>query len=1526
MNNKNAAVSKHLDCIRSALLGLEATGPAGFEGLLKVVLTELVQAPFRLAASGLQGGLDGRTVDSSNDIAFEAKRYSGKIPRSEVISKIADFARNNNSPDRLWVLGATTEVSAQLAADIKHDGDQNNVSTLILDWIEQPLPLLAVATVAAGSTAIDFLLTHSNFVSRQAKGSRRALVIGFKSIAEHPAYHLLLNKLRSSFVTSELAITKATDANKIWREAAFKDPSVARTYLGQALAISSLSDVEINRSALREKLTENFNTEKCAVLFGDEGQGKSWLAAQVCREHNGIALFASAERFADINERDFREFLVDLLVEQTGGYSNIETIKRRWHHRLKAWQDRSPISRVLVVVDGVNQRQKIGWDRLLNSLYYLLKEIGGLLVITTRPKYWKDCVSQGLDFSPKLVEVPKWTPSERDELLQRRGIKIEWLDEATLKTLENPRLLGVAVETLPLADKSVWVGLTPKRILFEHLRASQREAFEVETYKDLTNRISDHARHVLENLIDSQTRLPHGFVDESGAVIETRFFVPTEGPSNTYSLRDEGLTLALGYALVDRLWQAKNLNKNIAELTTRLIDPIHAIDISADVVLAALLVCALDDIRFESSIFSNLLDAFSSLQNTGEKRFDELFEIVKHKPIELFDSIARISLGGCVSLNEDWLIHAAFEVGRSEAGWQTMKLAIHNWLRYYNKDAAAQVFRRVFSSDSEYTNEVQTIQEEIQGVLQRLSVFEEDLLSQMTEVAGALDKLFSLALKFLAGRELAPFAESFVAMGLSFGIDRHIHSARRAFEQLTTFNRIDREEAKVAFLKAIEPLMLHKSSMAGQWTIVRMQHASNDLSAINSAVSMAKKLRKNNSQLELPSPNQWRQTKAADLNAERPVDFAEGVARFRAIETARLLQHMGQTAEDYDYRQLLALACRFEPELAIEKASKLIAEFETRGGLALRQLTFNGEDHRPLMLRKTATRLKNRAKNNDLFSPLPIHDCVVLKQFLYVYVIQHLTASEQLHCLINETFGPNLPLDVIPNLKPQKSDAVVKALREALESDNEGVIFGVLAALLANPKIANAALEVELLKCLESKSQLVKTMCLQVATTIDSASIRRAFIESNWTQKTVKGDLLESWFGSALLISACKNQEITIQELLARMSSDAWFEAAKHLGHVIVEPLALSLIQKLRAAKIVIGELLPPTFDLSISNSAYPSYPPYTKAESSDESNGVTLKMLFSDASKIDDHFYLEQKKLNALATRFFEQLFNSEANLFVQQITLDDLKRLVSVSPSLLEDIVVLVEQATSVEFPWLRNIALAAANLVSTREPQRAAALFVRASEAIGVITQALGDKLTSEHYAIWSSGDSLELRHLWRNRLLTSSNDAVLALEVLAAERFGALEFIRMYVSELHQSDSTLDQAYAVRIAGYSSQFAYMSAYFEKQSYLLGMLGEAARNSKAAFDSAQWADEWVRKMWRAKTVTEFWRYLIIASTAIDARVSVQPPKKSKWVRFASVFRIVRAKSINDEDRKREKLLFGCDAPARIFITGGAPTEPKS
>jgi hypothetical protein len=950
---------------------------------------------------------------------------------------------------------------------------------------------------------------------------------------------------------------------------------------------------------------------------------------------------------------------------------------------------------------------------------------------------------------------------------------------------------------------------------------------------------------------------------------------------------------------------------------TQLIEPINSMDRTADVLFASLLICALDVIRFDPAIFSVLLDAFANLQNVSDQRFEEFVEIIKHQPEALFDTLKVLCLEQGRRINHDWFIHAAFLVATTNLGWSAAEVAIHHWLHCYNKDPIEQATRYHKQTDADYAERVEKKKAEIDGELANLSAFERHLLDQMTEVPSEPDDLISLALRLLAGHSLVPFGDSFVAMGMAFALDRNIYKARKEFQQLTTFNRIDRTKTKDAFERAIEPLRMEETSRGGQWTVVRMLYASGVETDAAEANLLANELRKDWHHFEPPSPDEWSQVKVANPDAVRPIDMEQGLQRFTALDVEKMRQTMGVSGEDHNFGDFLPVAARFEPDAAVKKTRSILVGLLTRTGFPLRQVILNSEDHLPLVDADLAVSLVKRVQESSDFETLPEQDQWVCRAFTFYYAAGQISAGEQLGCMTGKALGSDYLLSVIPSLKPQPTEEIVSAVREALQRSDEDAAYGALAAALYGQTRITSELEDQILACSRGTSSKLRAVAYELATYNVLVNVRKAHMRSNWNAATADEKTYEGWFGSMLLVEASAHGELPVDGLLNRISPKTWFSAAERLGKAFTEPLADCFVQRLRGGVAATREIQPPSADLRLSKSEPAPFPFLSIEETDRDGERFPKQRSLKDVLGTDDDFDEKQNRLNSVAKAFFEELKDSDARLLVQNITVDDLRRLVCEVPTLLSDLVEIVDQADSAQFVWLKNLAFAVANLISGQSPEHAVALLKRASSSQGFVTVALGDDLTLEHQAIWGAELSKPIKTLWRQRLLGSENDAMLAREVLAAERFGAAEFIKSIILKLASSDDSLDQAYAITIAGYSIQSKEFADIMSKHIGDKGLSGQAAKHGLSEHENSIWAGHWVEGMWNAHTPEEFWRCLIIAKTSLDARVSAEVPTTSRWASYAPVFRRARKVAIKGRTKERKKRLLGQEVPEPIFIS---------
>ena len=113
----------------------------------------------------------------------------------------------------------------------------------------------------------------------------------------------------------------------------------------------------------------------------------------------------------------------------------------------------------------------------------------------------------------------------------------------------NPRLLGMAVDLFDKAAITHFDELTVSRLLFEHMRMSERNAATLQTARDFALTLQSHADKILSRVKNKQLDDLRIFQGEFTAVADGRFFHAVDGDPTRYSLKDDGLTLALGFSV-----------------------------------------------------------------------------------------------------------------------------------------------------------------------------------------------------------------------------------------------------------------------------------------------------------------------------------------------------------------------------------------------------------------------------------------------------------------------------------------------------------------------------------------------------------------------------------------------------------------------------------------------------------------------------------------------------------------------------------------------------------------------------------------------------------------------------------------------------------------------------------------------------------------------------------------------------------------------------------------------------------------
>lgn len=1504
-------MQKKLETLRKALTSLKATGKDGFEGLLALALGRITQNPMRLATSGYQFGIDGQGEDHCNPVCFEAKRYSSSLSRETVLTKIADLGRRDDEADILWVLGATTEVPNQLAQHLRTDGMDKGVATLILDWNANGIPALAVTLANAGDDIGKWIAARSKY-----NASANALSKILTELRVHSDYVQRWSALSKQFLASEISTNNATVENKKWLEETLQSEVIARQRLGQPTAPCSSQIPVLERGEIQLKIKNRLETEASVVIVGEEGRGKSWAAAQTARNASGLAIIIGAEKFEGRSSDKVEDLIIHELARQCG---DGDEQPKRWQRRVDAWCTNRPANPFIVVVDGINQRPDVAWDRMLTLLEGWLVERGGKLIVTSRPGYFARSVRRGFERGTP-ISIGNWTSEERDEILSQKGIQQDWLDPVTKVSLLNPRLLGIALTVLPAEQDVAWKGLTVERLLFEHIMKTQINQFENETPENVCLRLSKDAGRVLDQIDTGETELPTPvFESETRAVAESRFFQSIGGPHGGYTLKDEGLNLALGFAVVDRLWTAKTRGSELIQTASALLDPVAAVDASTPVVTAAMYICAFDDERFDPEIFKCLVSAFCNLQNLAEGAYPQFFDALSRHPDTALIAIKNGLLERRSQINAAWLSAAACDLFNAGQTKQVTKHAVQEWLKHVNINAVDQQsgYGRV---DEQVRERANTRQQEIDLRIDSFSTFERRLFEECHVVEGNVERLLALAIQMLAGQPLAPWAKSFVHLGFAFNLDHSLYKSLKLFQQLTHFNTIDPIEAASAFEKSVEPFRLHGTSQTGRWTLVRMLYATGNEKLSEEAKNTVKELcadrddPKYFSQIE-----NYCASDPCDPASLHPENVDKTIDDYKKIDVTELFSHMSHSQQDRFRDAALCAVSRFGPDVAIAKNRELAEAIVHREKMHLRQLALNGTSVIPLMTADKANALAKRLRSKNYLSTLQENDRRVVQMFMLNFCLHHLNGNQQLELLTCDTIKGYYSPDAIPSLKRPDEANILSALDQADKNKDSAAAFGALTMIAHTYEKLSTRLEVKVEEFREWDDAQVRAAVFEVALFTENMHLRASHTSCDW--KAISSEdsrTYESWNGSCLLIEAAKRQEIGLLVMLKRISPKTLYGAAETLGKPIANAILEVLDTRLRSAGVASVKLEIPPIDVTLSSHDLVGFS-FASADDRKELQPQGLDALRVQLSESNEDFSNRQACLKRQHDDLELSLEEKNATVLLDNIDVEVLKNLLADNPELASQWSQLLLGFGGREFHWFKDFAFALGRAIVGAKPVNAILLFQRATVADGFIKRAYRDGLTLEQKAIWSCPHIDEIIDFWDKRLKKCNDDAEMALEVLAAERFGASSYICKHVKDLIASARPIDQSYGVTIAGFSRQLSVMGPIIRELSDSSSFVGDSARAALRAHERAVWSEHWVSAMWASKTAEKFWVKLNLVGKIIDARSNYDSDlfqDQQPWKSFTTIFTHLRSKRITAWQKERAKTLLGMETPEEGFL----------
>ncbi len=1529
----------HLANLKKAILKLDPTGPAGFEGLLAAVLTEACGQPFRLASSGSQRGRDGDSAFDAGATYFEAKRYEGKIPKQEISAKLAEVIANDQGQVDTWILGATSPVSAQDAMHFRKLAGKFGIGFLLLDWTgDTAIPPLALIIVMSARVAKDFLTDHITDPAHAKLLSDALVAIDeLRGISEFETQsEPLLREIRNPSVG--LGLAKA--ANHRWLNEVFSSTNLARQQLGQPLAPHDASmDFLQPRSELSEGLRASFqetSSDRVFVVLGPEGVGKSWLVANTWLETNPspILLMVPAGELRNPDDiTHFEDFLIERLISQTRD-SSTEIVRKRWRRRFAAWRaNPDPENcRITLCVDGLNQNPRFPWPRWIEGASYSLKKLGGCLLVTTRSSHFLT-IKHSISAPIQSIAVPEWTEAELKTILRSRDVDPNVLENEVFETLKNPRVLGIALELMNAQDIERIEQLSVGRLLFEHVRTSNLTGSSNLSPPEFVNALLKVANEYVSRWqIGTKDDLKLFVASDHGKLSEVSsglLFCPVGDDPDLLRVADEVLLLALGIWLVYALEREfRNGRDPFANLES-VIEPVAGLDDTGEILGSAVEVACLKDcVNIE--VISALIRHYVSLQNLPETKREPFEALVKKHPQSFLKAAQDSALAEGRISSSGWLEDAIFQARGDDAVRSELESKIAEWLSYFSL-APEHMMDAVSEEDSaeKIQAERQKAVDKIEARLQNLTSTERDYMeSHLARRDGKnVDQLHRLAIFLLAGLPLHKFASPLFSLAFSASLTPAYHALPGEYMQLVQFNRFDWAATREGLLNCIDRLGVELSRV-GKWAIVRALHSTGDPSDAANAQQLASALTE-----QREKPQSWRLVESycssdpCDPSASCPDNIADTAEKYRNISVEETYLTLGRSQETLFFDMAMCGVARFEPEAAAIAIRKLAKQMLSREGLARRRATLALLPHSVLLPRQIVNELIRyaQASSEDRTGASGNSDERLTASHSLFIAFPHLSGDEQIQAL-NKMQSSHVLADTVGTLKSASSSVIESLLQESVADAN--VIRQVLLAMVISHTEVPLTLGLRKLVAdmLLASDKRVRAEALRIASVSKDEFLLMRVSESNWDAGSlaVESNSWEIWCGSAALIAAAKAGMLDSVQAVDRMAFSHYGFAARQLGPDAASHIADlidSALQKALAFSDVAGL---PEIKQPVPDSPFSSPPFISLREQTDPSDQFERMRLLAET---DEQFQERQRNLDSTYKGFRRELTNAEADLIVTDLGADGIAAIVEARSDIILRWHSLLLNASRAEKRRLQIFAMGFAGAIAKNNADLAVEIFRAYATLEPVVMHVAGvAEIPLESGVLWSLGSIPEITPLCFKRLENCGSDQEISIEVLAALKHNQAPVLQSYVQKLLASGEPANVARAVAIAGFSDKSKFATDVLAEFEDAAGFVGEACGAAREAYDRNTWARHWYEKLRAASTELDFWRYSVLLSEIVDGRFDLWRSNDETDDKFHVLYPTVARRlkqRIKKWHQKRKGTLFSTKVPNAVFLNRDFPSE---
>ena len=434
---------------------IQSIKPKKFEELVAKLLELLLETRFMVARSGDQPSGDARDLEGK--ISIQAKRYTTtRLDESSIVGEIYR-ARDALVDLQVYVLVVSRDIASQLRDRFDRVETDTGLDIVTLDLTEK-LSDLGALCVAFWGNIREFFDSSEPYQNQEFLGW----------VEERKNDSKTNEKIEDIRLKLEEGIQT--------RHQVYKD---TRIYLHKRFGYDTDHTLRfkypidlskaIDRESLESQITNWWDTPGKPVCYleGEEGMGKSWLAAKwvksICEDKEIVSFWLDSDMWKGCESLDN---LFETCLKTIPGYHNEKKIAKLKYKIRDFWWPPT-----LIVLDGVNEQDTIESIRQILDEYFthgneLEGKIRIRLLLTTRPlrnarhNMWNDCVR---------IPIGSFNEVELSQALSREGLSLSNIHNSLsdLDLIRIPRYFQIWVRLSKQFQSSSIV--TKEMVLWEDL-------------------------------------------------------------------------------------------------------------------------------------------------------------------------------------------------------------------------------------------------------------------------------------------------------------------------------------------------------------------------------------------------------------------------------------------------------------------------------------------------------------------------------------------------------------------------------------------------------------------------------------------------------------------------------------------------------------------------------------------------------------------------------------------------------------------------------------------------------------------------------------------------------------------------------------------------------------------------------------------------------------------------------------------------------------------------------------------------